>query len=102
MGELGQMARNPRLLYKQVFVPDFPNAEVAFFGFARPAFGAIPPCSEMQSRMYSMVTNGDLKLECTDELKKRANTDRQNYEWRFGSFICIDVNRKKDNLHRHE
>merc|ERR1711988_362110 len=84
MKDIGQNARNPRLLYKQSILPNFPTAEVAFFGFARPAFGAIPPCSEMQSRMYAMVTNGSLTLPCTEELKCLADKDRQNYEWRFG------------------
>lgn len=40
---------NPRLLYKHVFPPAY-RGEVAFFGFARPAFGSLPPTAEMQVR----------------------------------------------------
>ena len=62
MKDIAERGKNPRLLYKQSIFPAFPTAEVAFFGFARPAFGAIPPCSEMQSRLYAMVTNGNIVI----------------------------------------
>lgn len=44
-------------LLPQIFAVEHP-AEVAFFGFARPAFGSIPPTVEMQARYYSLVING--------------------------------------------
>jgi len=82
--DIAEHVKNPRLNYKQVFHPDFPCAELGFFGFARPAFGSIPPCSEMQSKMFAMVTNGDLKLPSPDEMKQLCLKDTANYEWRFG------------------
>jgi dimethylaniline monooxygenase (N-oxide forming) len=72
----------PRGNYKQVFAIDYPG-EVGFFGFARPAFGSIPPTTEMQARLFAMVINGDLKLPSKDELKRVANEDRINWETRF-------------------
>lgn len=81
---IAEQAKNPRLNYKQVFHPDFPCGELAFFGFARPAFGSIPPTAEMQAKMFAMVTNGDLKLPSPEEMKKIALKDTANYEWRFG------------------
>jgi hypothetical protein len=48
---------SPLLHVIQIFSVEHP-AEVAFFGFARPAFGSIPPTVEMQSRYYSLVING--------------------------------------------
>ena len=50
MKDLAEMCKNPRNLFKQCIHPAFPTGELAFFGFARPAFGSIPPCSEMQVR----------------------------------------------------
>jgi len=84
MKDIATMAKNPRLLYKQSIFPAFATGEIAFFGFARPAFGAIPPCSEMQSRLYAMVTNGSLELPCPDTMRSIAEQDQAIYEWRFG------------------
>ena len=39
--DLNAFGQNPRRLYKQIFVPVFPDGQVAFFGFARPAFGSV-------------------------------------------------------------
>ena len=82
--DLAEECRNPRKLFKQTIHPMFPNGELMFSGFARPAFGSIPPCSEMQSRLHAMVFNGHLKLPCTEELRAQAKKDQDNYEWRFG------------------
>lgn len=41
------LGSNPRSLYKHVFPPAY-RGQVAFLGFARPAFGSLPPTAEMQ------------------------------------------------------
>lgn len=76
--------QNPRRLYKQIFCPLFPSGELAFFGFARPAFGAIPPTAEMQSRFYALVVDGQLQLPSTSDMQRIAREDQSNWEWRFG------------------
>eukprot|EP00904_Undaria_pinnatifida_P001516 jgi/Undpi1/11365/HiC_scaffold_30.g13662.m1 len=81
--DINEYGQNPRLLYKQIFHPNY-NGEIAYFGFARPAFGSIPPTSEMQSRFYSMVMNGDLKLPCRGKMVEVALEDKAQYDWRFG------------------
>lgn len=81
--DINEYGQNPRLLYKQVFHPNY-NGEVAYFGFARPAFGSIPPTSEMQSRFYAMVMNGDIKLPCRATQVQKALEDKAQYDWRFG------------------
>lgn len=58
-----------------MFHPNY-NGEVAYFGFARPAFGSIPPTSEMQSRFFAMVTNGDIKLPCRAKQVEIALEDK--------------------------
>ena len=73
---------NPRTNYKQVFCVDYPG-EIAFFGFARPAFGSIPPTVEMQARLFALVTNGEIKLPSTDEMRRIACEDMLNWQTRF-------------------
>ena len=82
--DLAKSCQNPRLLYKQTIHPSTPDGSLAFHGFARPAFGSIPPCSEMQSRLVAMVVSGHLKLPDTDELKRLSKVDCDNWEYRFG------------------
>ena len=74
---------NPRTNYKQIFNTTYPG-EIAFFGFARPAFGSIPPTVEMQTRLFSMVVNGDIKLPSQDEMVRVALKDQKEWEYRFG------------------
>lgn len=74
---------NPRTNYKQVFCVAHPG-EIAFFGFARPAFGSIPPTTEMQARLFTMVINGDIKLPSKEEMTRIADEDQKNWEYRFG------------------
>ncbi|CAM9408227.1 unnamed protein product [Choristocarpus tenellus] len=81
--DINEYGQNPRLLYKQIFHPKY-NGEVAYFGFARPAFGSIPPTSEMQSRYFAMVTNGDLQLPSRKTMEKVSREDQSEWEWRFG------------------
>jgi len=82
--DLAAFGQNPRRLYKQVFCPVFPDGQIAFFGFARPAFGSIPPTSEMQSRFFALVVDGKLKLPPMACMEKQALKDQANWEWRFG------------------
>mmetsp|Transcript_2540 Transcript_2540/g.3755 ORF Transcript_2540/g.3755 Transcript_2540/m.3755 type:complete len:555 (-) Transcript_2540:162-1826(-) len=80
---IDEYGQSPRSLYKQIIHPLY-NGEVAFFGFARPAFGSIPPTSEMQARFFAMVANGDLKLPEVEKMKEVACVDGKNWEKRYG------------------
>jgi dimethylaniline monooxygenase (N-oxide forming) len=73
----------PRDNYKQIFAISYPK-EIAFFGFARPAFGSVPPTVEMQSRFFAMVLNNDIKLPSQQEMIMIAKQDRLEWEQRFG------------------
>ncbi len=119
--ELAKECTNPRLLYKQVcwflvaveilfktqisqvISPLCPDGSLVFGGFARPAFGSIPPCAEMQAKLVAMVSfpplvaagvatvafpencalhqvvSGELKLPCTEELRCLAKKDQENW-----------------------
>jgi len=80
--ELACMCKNPRTMYKQIF-PPCKGPEIAFFGFARPAFGSIPPTSEMQARYYAMILAKELELPSEKDMIKIADEDRQKWEERF-------------------
>jgi dimethylaniline monooxygenase (N-oxide forming) len=74
---------NPRTNYKQVFCIAYPG-EISFFGFARPAFGSIPPTTEMQARLFALVMNGELELPSKETMAAVAEFDQKNWEHRFG------------------
>jgi len=76
---------NPRLLYKHVFPPDFDRRPVAFVGFARPAFGAIPPCAELQARLLARVVSGSHALPEAGEAARVAAADAAVWARRFPS-----------------
>ena len=76
--------QNPRNLYKQIFCPVFPRGDLAFFGFARPAFGSIPPTAEMQAKFFALVLDGQLTLPSPEDMKSIAHNDKLNWEYRFG------------------
>lgn len=80
--DLAAAGCTPRGHYKQIISVDYP--EVGFFGFARPAFGSVPPTVEMQSRLFAMITNGEIQLPPKEEMIRIAAADQKNWETRFG------------------
>lgn len=77
-----EFGTNPRKLFKQIFPPPY-KGEVAFFGFARPAFGSLPPTSEMQARYYAMVLNGEKELPSVEDMVDIAAKDKEEWDRRF-------------------
>jgi dimethylaniline monooxygenase (N-oxide forming) len=43
---------------------------LAFIGFVRPAFGAIPPLAELQARWFASLQSGRVTLPCADEMQR--------------------------------
>jgi dimethylaniline monooxygenase (N-oxide forming) len=82
--QLASHCINPRNMFKQCIHPTCPDGTLAFSGFARPAFGSVPPCSEMQCRLIAMVVSGEIKLPSSEELACIAKKDTANWEYRFG------------------
>ena len=52
---------NPRKWYKHCFPPGLGD-KLAFLGYARPAQGGIPQCSEMLARYTGLLIKGDRRL----------------------------------------
>ncbi|CAM9349400.1 unnamed protein product [Phaeothamnion confervicola] len=85
--DLAAYGHNQRLLYKQIFHPQY-GAEVAYFGLAQPAFGSTPPTAEMQGRLLAMVLSGEVALPSAEEMVAAAEVDRADWERRFGYDAC--------------
>ena len=58
-----------RAMYKHMIHPDL-GAGVAFIGWARPAVGGVPACSEMQSRYFALLCSGKRKLPEPAQLRE--------------------------------
>ncbi|MFJ4620181.1 flavin-containing monooxygenase [Streptomyces sp. NPDC088812] len=63
-----------RRLYKHMIHPDL-GTGVAFIGWARPAAGGVPACSEMQSRYFALLCSGKKRLP--DRIRLLALIERQ-------------------------
>ena len=57
------VAAAPRYLH--AFNPEV-GTSLAFIGFLRPAFGAIPPLAELQARWFALLLSGKLELPAAD------------------------------------
>ncbi|MFJ2743746.1 flavin-containing monooxygenase [Streptomyces sp. NPDC087440] len=67
-----------RGLYKHMIHPRL-GTEVVLVGWARPAAGGVPACSEMQARYFALLCSG--KLHLPDGAKLQALIERQaSYE----------------------
>lgn len=74
----------------QVFTPEF-GAEFAFLGTARPAFGAIPPLSELQARRLAAAITGAAPLPPRAEMEAAAARDAAAWRARFPSDGAISA-----------
>ena len=61
MPDLARAAGDARTRFKHMLCPAF-GATLAFVGFARPAFGAVPPMSELAARYWAALLAGELTL----------------------------------------
>jgi dimethylaniline monooxygenase (N-oxide forming) len=65
------LTKTPRFL--NTFNPDAGEG-LGFIGFLRPAYGAIPPLAELQSRWFALLQSGRLALP--PEIEMRRSIDR--------------------------
>jgi dimethylaniline monooxygenase (N-oxide forming) len=73
-----------RSLYKTAFHPDL-GPRVAFVGFARPAEGGVPACSEMVARYFALLCSGERQLPSKAEMRQVIEADRRYYEEFFSN-----------------
>ena len=62
-----EIAAAPRYLH--AFHPDIGPA-LAFIGFLRPAFGAIPPLAELQARWFALLVSDKVQLPAADVMRE--------------------------------
>lgn len=74
--------KNVKNLYKHAFHPEL-GKKVAFIGWARPAVGGVPPCSEMQSRYFALLCSGKRSLPDKAKLYQNIAHDEKFEEERF-------------------
>jgi len=79
--ELGSDRINVRTLFKHSVHPDYDN--LALIGWARPASGGIPACSELQARLFSLKLSGKVRLPEGDEMKAAITADREREDAQF-------------------
>ena len=58
-----------RQLYRHMFHPAL-GSSIAFIGWARPAEGGVPACSEMQSRYFALLCSNKRTLPPKEELEE--------------------------------
>lgn len=74
MPQLAQREADARGRFKHIFCPDQGHT-LAFVGYARPAFGAVPPMSELGARYWAQLLAGERSLP--DNLAEEIQRDRE-------------------------
>ncbi|HET7460280.1 MAG TPA: FAD-dependent oxidoreductase [Longimicrobium sp.] len=69
--ELVAAVKNPRALYKRMLIPGR-GLDIAWVGYARPAFGSVPPIAEMQARYLALLLSGARALPSEAEMRRDA------------------------------
>ena len=84
LAELSKLAQQPRNhLYHHMISPEH-GSRIVFGGFARPAFGAIPPMSEMQARFFSALVTGQVDLPTIETMQQRITEQAAIGRLQFG------------------
>lgn len=73
--DVAARAVDARARFKHVLCPDA-GPRLAFIGFARPAFGAVPPMSELAARYWAALLAGDITLPADADLRATIARDR--------------------------
>jgi len=80
--ELAQRAIKPYNMWKHIIDPET-GTGIMFMGFARPAFGAVPPIAENQSRLITRIISGEHEVPAREEMEATIAKDKANYARRF-------------------
>jgi hypothetical protein len=74
--------KDVRLMYKHMIHPEF-GSGLVFIGWARPAEGGVPACSEMQSRYFALLCSGKKNLpdqiRLTELITQQAAFENEAY-----------------------
>jgi cation diffusion facilitator CzcD-associated flavoprotein CzcO len=79
---------HPRQLYRHMFHPAL-GPSVAFIGWARPAEGGVPACSEMQSRYFALVCSNKRTLPPREKLEELIQRETTAEEATFAHALSL-------------
>ena len=68
--------------FLHTFNPEI-GASLAFIGFLRPAFGAIPPLAELQARWFALLVSGARTLPQLDQMRQSIQAQATSHARRF-------------------
>lgn len=68
--------------FLHTFHPEL-GPSLAFIGFLRPAFGAIPPLAELQARWFALLVSGSRALPTLEEMGRSIEAEARNHARRF-------------------
>jgi dimethylaniline monooxygenase (N-oxide forming) len=82
---VGHEARISHNLYKHCVHP-LTGSSLAFIGFVRPCFGAIPPLAEMQARWFALLCSNKIQLPDSTTMVDQIHTYVRYIEYLFTSY----------------
>jgi len=83
--QVGHDARIPHNLYKHSIHP-LTGSSLAFIGFVRPCFGAIPPLAEMQARWFALLCSNKMQLPNSSVMVDQIHTYVRYIEYLLTSY----------------
>jgi cation diffusion facilitator CzcD-associated flavoprotein CzcO len=81
---------HPRQLYRHMFHPAL-GPSVAFVGWARPAEGGVPACSEMQSRYFALLCSNKRTLPPPEKLEELIQQETTAEEATFAHALSLNT-----------
>jgi cation diffusion facilitator CzcD-associated flavoprotein CzcO len=79
---------HPRQLYRHMIHPAL-GPSVAFIGWARPAEGGVPPCSEMHSRYFALLCSNKRTLPPREKLEELIQQENTAEEAEFAHALSL-------------
>jgi dimethylaniline monooxygenase (N-oxide forming) len=98
--ELAATAAESWNLYRRTFAPEFGD-QLAFIGFVRPNFGAMPALADLQARWAALVVSGDLSLPSRPQMEAQIDHDRRSTLQQFGSTLTKNRRTADFFMHAH-
>lgn len=71
-----------RQMYKHMIHPEL-GTGIVFIGWARPAAGGVPACSEMQARYFALLLSGKRQLPPPERLNELIKRQAAYEDWLF-------------------
>ena len=84
----GEFPNNVKNLFKHAFNVNIGHS-LCFIGFSRPTTGAIPACSELVARYFSLLVSGKKTLPDSKDATQMIETDKYNEDNQFYNSFSV-------------